>query len=70
MATIAVIGEAARVAGFQLAGALMLLAEDAETARTAWRTLDPDVAVVILTPKAAIAIGEVSGGPLTAVMPT
>ncbi|WP_197048866.1 V-type ATP synthase subunit F [Streptosporangium roseum] len=69
MATVAVIGEAVRVTGFQLAGALVFPAEDAEAARTAWRALGPDVAVVILTPKAAIAVGEVSGGPLTVVMP-
>ncbi|MEV7011402.1 V-type ATP synthase subunit F [Streptosporangium sp. NPDC051022] len=69
MGTVAVIGESVRVAGFQLAGAVVLAAEDAEAARAAWRSLGPDVVLVILTPEAAAAVGEVSGGPLTVVMP-
>ncbi|WP_327048758.1 V-type ATP synthase subunit F [Microbispora sp. NBC_01189] len=72
--TVAVIGEAVRVAGFGLAGARVLVAEDAEEVRTAWLSLGPGVAVVVLTPRAAKALGatgpgEASGGPLTVVMP-
>ncbi|XVQ90010.1 V-type ATP synthase subunit F [Microbispora siamensis] len=70
----AVIGEAVRVAGFGIAGALVRPAEDAEAVREAWRTLETHVAVVILTPRAAEALGDtvlcaVTGGPLTVVMP-
>ncbi|WP_211589413.1 V-type ATP synthase subunit F [Microbispora sp. H11081] len=69
-----VIGEAVRVAAFGLAGALVRPAEDAEAVRAAWRTLEPHVAVVVLTPRAAEALGDevaraVNGGPLTVVMP-
>ncbi|WP_220502009.1 V-type ATP synthase subunit F [Microbispora sp. H10670] len=72
--SVAVIGEAVRVAGFGLAGALVLVAEDAAEVRTAWRSLGPGVAVVVLTPRAAKALdaaapGETPGGPLTVVMP-
>ncbi|MEU8279641.1 hypothetical protein AB0C08_35610 [Microbispora bryophytorum] len=75
----AVIGEAVRVADFGLAGALVRSAEDAEAVREAWRTLETHVAVVILTPRAAEALGDavlgdavlgaVTGGLLTVVMP-
>ncbi|MEV0970815.1 hypothetical protein [Microtetraspora glauca] len=69
MATIAIIGEAVRVAGYGLAGALVLPAENADEVRTAWRDLGPEVAVVILTPAAATSLGDTSGGPLRVVMP-
>ncbi|WP_169987983.1 V-type ATP synthase subunit F [Microbispora sp. H13382] len=74
MGTVAVIGETVRVAAFGLAGALVRPAEDAEAVREAWRTLETHVAVVILTPRAAEALGDAvagaaTGGPLTVVMP-
>ncbi|WP_433213301.1 hypothetical protein [Microtetraspora malaysiensis] len=69
MATIAIIGEAVRVAGYGLAGALVLPAENAGEVRTAWRGLGPEVAVVILTPAAAASLGDPGGGPLRVVMP-
>ncbi|MGI5489693.1 hypothetical protein [Microtetraspora malaysiensis] len=69
MATIAIIGEAVRVAGYGLAGALVLPAENANEVRTAWRGLGPEVAVVILTPAAAASLGAAGGGPLRVVMP-
>ncbi|ETK32838.1 hypothetical protein [Microbispora sp. ATCC PTA-5024] len=74
MGTVAVIGEVVRVAGFGPAGALVLPAEDAEAVREAWRSLGPDVLVVVLTPRAAgfivdAAPGDAAGGPLTVVMP-
>lgn len=53
MSLAAVIGESARTAGFALAGALVLAAENAGEARAAWAGLPPDVAVVVLTPRAA-----------------
>ena len=64
MSRVAVIGEEARVRGFALAGALVFAAEDPAGARAAWRSLPPDVAVVVLAPRAAGWLRDViSGGP-------
>lgn len=52
MSRVAVIGEAVRVEGFSLAGALVLRCEDADEARSAWNSLPADVAVAVLTPRA------------------
>ena len=52
MARAAVIGEAVRTAGFALAGAVVLAAENEEEARAAWRSLPADVAVLVLTARA------------------
>jgi vacuolar-type H+-ATPase subunit F/Vma7 len=57
MARAAVIGESVRTAGFALAGAVVLTAESQEEARTAWRELPADVAVVVLTARAAAWLG-------------
>ncbi|WP_431933177.1 V-type ATP synthase subunit F [Nonomuraea jabiensis] len=69
MATVAVIGETVRVAGFRLAGAVVLPADTPEAARTAWASLGDDVAVVILTPEAAEAVSEKARERMTVVMP-
>ncbi|MGE5292036.1 MAG: V-type ATP synthase subunit F [Micromonosporaceae bacterium] len=53
MSRVAVIGEAVRIQGFALAGVATHPAETDEEARSAWRSLGEDVAVVILTPQAA-----------------
>jgi vacuolar-type H+-ATPase subunit F/Vma7 len=53
MSRAAVIGESARTAGFALAGALVLAAENAGEACAAWAGLPADVPVVVLTPRAA-----------------
>jgi hypothetical protein len=68
---VAAIGEAARVQGLGLAGALVLPAETAGQARRQWADLPPDVVVVVLTPSASAALdaGRTHGGPLTVVMP-
>jgi vacuolar-type H+-ATPase subunit F/Vma7 len=69
---VAAIGERARVAGFALAGVHVLAAEDSEDVRQAWRGLPPDVALVIVTPVAAEALGPgplTGNRPLVAVMP-
>jgi hypothetical protein len=68
---VAALGERLAVQGFGLAGALVLAAEDAAAARAAWRTLPPDMAVVILTRAAADAVGEpalAAAAPLTVVL--
>ncbi|MBE1588922.1 V-type ATP synthase subunit F [Nonomuraea angiospora] len=69
MANVAVIGETVRVAGFRLAGAVVLPADTHDAARAAWASLGDDVAVVILTPEAAEAVGERAGERTTVVMP-
>lgn len=53
MARAAVIGEAVRTEGFALAGALVLPAENLTEARAAWDALPADIAVLVLTPRAA-----------------
>ncbi len=72
MARVAVLGEEVSVQGYALAGAVVLVAEDVAAARAAWDGLADDVAVVILTPAAARALGpeRVAGlHPLAVVMP-
>jgi vacuolar-type H+-ATPase subunit F/Vma7 len=68
---VAVIGEAVRVQGYALAGAVVYPAEDADQARAAWRSLPPDTAVVVLTARAAAWLGEAQrrNGVLAVVMP-
>ena len=70
MGSVAVIGEASQVRGFALAGAAVLVADDPEAVRAAWRGLPDDVCVVILTEAAAAAEAERADGtwPLVAVM--
>ena len=58
MARAAVIGEAMRTAGFALAGAVVLPAESPEEARAAWASLPADIAVLVLTPRAAAWLGQ------------
>jgi vacuolar-type H+-ATPase subunit F/Vma7 len=62
MSRAAVIGEAVRVEGYALAGAVVYPAEDADQARTAWRTMPPDIAVVLLTARSAAWLGEAPQG--------
>jgi vacuolar-type H+-ATPase subunit F/Vma7 len=73
------VGERDRVAGFALAGAEVVVAEDPPSVRAAVAALDDDVAVVLLTLRAATALGGVGhapavgdiapGRPLPVVMP-
>ncbi len=64
MARAAVIGEPLRIGGYALAGALVCPADDLGQATVAWRELPGDVAVVVLTPKAAGWLaGELAGRP-------
>jgi vacuolar-type H+-ATPase subunit F/Vma7 len=68
---VAALGERARVVGFGLAGALVRVAESPDAVRAAWSALPGDVAVVVLTPAAAEALGaeRARGWPVTVVMP-
>lgn len=65
------IGERVRLAGLELAGAVVLPAETPEEARAAWALVEGRAAVVILTPATARALAEEveSGRPLRAVIP-
>jgi vacuolar-type H+-ATPase subunit F/Vma7 len=68
----AVIGETVRVQGYALAGAVVYPAEDAGQARAAWQSLPPDIAVVVLTARAAAWLGDAPrrrDGVLPVVMP-
>jgi vacuolar-type H+-ATPase subunit F/Vma7 len=73
VARVAVVGEQLQVQGFTLAGAVVLAADDAAAVRSAWASLGDDVAVVVLTPRAAAALeAELGVGgptPLIVVMP-
>lgn len=57
MGRIAVLGEEVRVAGYELAGALVLPADTPDEVERAWASLPRDVAVVVLTPGAADRLG-------------
>jgi vacuolar-type H+-ATPase subunit F/Vma7 len=58
MARTAVIGEATRTAGYAMAGAVVLVAENSDEAQTAWCSLPADIAVLVLTAQAAAWLGE------------
>ena len=53
-----VLGEAVRVEGFALAGADVIVAEDADAVCSAAASLPSDVAVVVLTPMAASVVAD------------
>ena len=53
MARVAVIGEPLRIYGYGLAGAVLCPVIDQAEAALAWRDLPDDVAVAVLTPRAA-----------------
>ncbi|MEU8849552.1 hypothetical protein AB0C70_25645 [Streptomyces sp. NPDC048564] len=74
MGQVAALGERARVVGLALAGAVVLLADDPDAVRRAWRSLPDGIDLVILTPAAAEALeSDVAAPgarrPLIAVMP-
>ncbi|GAB2920731.1 hypothetical protein [Streptomyces heilongjiangensis] len=74
MGRVAALGERSRVTGLALAGALVLVADDASAVRRTWSALPEGVDLVILTPAAAEALepdltGRGARRPLTTVMP-
>jgi vacuolar-type H+-ATPase subunit F/Vma7 len=72
MSRVVVIGEETRIQGFALAGVATRPAETDEETRMAWHSLGDEVAVVILTPRAADRLaGHLEQRPevLTVVMP-
>lgn len=67
MAAVVVIGEEAKVAGFALAGAVVMAAGDAESVRRAWADLPDGTGLVLVTPMAAAAL-TTGGGPRPGVL--
>lgn len=66
------LGEQALLEGFRLAGAILYAAETDDEVRSRWSALPPAVGVVILTRRAAAALGDLvnAQSPLTAVLPS
>jgi vacuolar-type H+-ATPase subunit F/Vma7 len=58
LSRVAVIGEELRVQGFALAGAAVYPARTEDEVRRAWLSLPADVAVVVLTARAAAWLGD------------
>jgi vacuolar-type H+-ATPase subunit F/Vma7 len=73
MSVVAAIGRPSEVAGFALAGAVVLPARTEAEARAAWASLPDDVGVVLLTEDTGRALAAERTrprAPLTVVMPT
>jgi len=75
MGTVAAIGARVGVDGLALAGVDVLVAEDPDAVRRAWRSLPDTIALVLLTAEAAEALGAEATAPaparpLTVVMPS
>ncbi|WP_024285177.1 hypothetical protein [Cellulomonas sp. KRMCY2] len=71
--TVAAVGERALLEGYPLAGVLLVAAETADAVRLAWSSLPSAVGVVVLTPRAAAALGEATTdprSPMTVVLPS
>ena len=73
MPQVAGLGELSRLEGYRLAGVGVLAAETDDYVRTAWQSLTKDTLVVLLTPRAAAALGNAlaePGVPMTVVLPS
>jgi vacuolar-type H+-ATPase subunit F/Vma7 len=71
--TVVALGEAALVEGYRLAGVEVCAVETADDARRIWGALPDGTSVVILTSRAASAVGSQltdPASPLTVVMPS
>lgn len=71
--TVVALGEQALLEGFQLAGASVHGAETDDEVRRAWTALPDNAGVVILTPRAAGALGTAltdPNSPMTVVLPS
>ena len=69
---VAALGERALVEGYGLAGALVLPAESDPEVLRAWAAMPVEVSTVVLTPRAAAALGPeltAPGAPMGVVMP-
>jgi len=70
--TVAALGEQALLEGYRLAGARVYAAETDDEVRRAWAAMPEHTGIVILTQRAAAALGAAVSNPLsplTAVLP-
>jgi vacuolar-type H+-ATPase subunit F/Vma7 len=70
---VAALGEQALIEGFRLAGASVLAAETDDDVRAGWAAIPGNAKVVILTPRAAAALGARLAdpqSPMTVVLPS
>ncbi len=73
MPHVAGLGELSRLEVYRLAGVAVLAAETDDDVWTAWQSLAAGTAIVLLTPKAAAALGSTltePGAPMTVVLPS
>ncbi|MHB1009676.1 MAG: hypothetical protein ACYC1E_10660 [Propionibacteriaceae bacterium] len=73
MPQVAGLGELSRLEVYRLAGVGLLPAETEDDVRAAWRSLGDDTLVVLLTPRAAAALGDLlddATAPMTVVLPS
>lgn len=73
MPHVAAIGALSRLEVYRLAGVNLLPAESEDEVRAAWRALADDTRVVVLTARAATALGPLlddAKAPLTVVLPS
>lgn len=73
MSQVAGVGELSRLEVYRLAGVGVLAAETDDDVRTAWQSLTEETLVVLLTPRAAAALGNAlaePGAPMTVVLPS
>ena len=73
MPHVAGLGELSRLEVYGLAGVDVLPSETDDAVRTAWHALRGDTLVVLLTPRAAAALGSLlddATAPLTVVLPS
>jgi vacuolar-type H+-ATPase subunit F/Vma7 len=71
--TVVALGEPARVEGYRLAGAVVRAADTPASVREAWCDLPDGTVLVVLTSRAASALGTralAPDAPLTVVMPS
>lgn len=61
MGHVVAIGEPELVEGFALAGATVIAAAEPDAVRAAWERLPETVTMVVLSPRAAGALGELLG---------
>jgi vacuolar-type H+-ATPase subunit F/Vma7 len=72
MSSVVAIGEEQQVAPFAMVGVAVIAVDKAAAVSRAWASLGDDVGLVILTRRAATALGPAlrsAGGPLWTVMP-
>ena len=73
MPRVAGLGELSRLEVYRLAGVNVFATETDDDVRASWQSLSAEIAVVLLTPNAAAALGSrltAPGAPMTVVLPS